>query len=131
MALSTSQLTEVDPNRIRQWCRKMLLDRGTGNRGCAEQVMQKFLDFSVVKKLLHALTSCMLPFVSAPPFLHLSLSPTDFSRGSYTTARVFSNSTQPLLLEQSYLSNTKYTVRRANRPIACLVWREVQPCLEA
>lgn len=52
MTLSTSQLTEVDPNRIRQWCRKMLLDRGTGNRGCAEQVMQKFLDFSVVKKLL-------------------------------------------------------------------------------
>jgi len=69
----------------------------------------------------------MLPFVSAPPFLHLSLSPTDFPRGSYTTARVFNNSTQPLLLEQSYISNTKYTVRRANRPIACLVWREVQP----
>jgi len=73
----------------------------------------------------------MLPFVSAPPFLHLSLSPTDFPCGSYTTARVFNNSTQPLLLEQSYISNTKYTVRRANRPIACLVWREVQPCLEA
>jgi len=42
----------VDPSRIRQWCRKILLDREAGNRGCAEQVVQKFLDFSAVKKLL-------------------------------------------------------------------------------